>query len=99
MSGERAMGGGKRPTKAQRSILERMAAGSPIRVGVYGRLAIASERGGILTDTVLEATRAAMFRNGWIQLHGNPARYSAEYRITDAGRQALAARSGERGEG
>lgn len=67
------------PTKAQRSIMQRMAKGNDLSVGVYGRVYIRSESGRG-TDTVHPATMTVMLREGWITLG------TRRYLLTDAGR-------------
>lgn len=74
----------KQPTRAQRAILERMAAGKEMRAGQYGTVFLESERGG-LKDIVMSETVAVLLREGWIECSE-----SRTYTLTEAGRQEAA---------
>ena len=76
------------PTGPQRRLLERLAAGSVIRLPPWSRR-IQLITVGQPMDTVPTATFRALLRHGWIVRTSAPADQVPSFALSDAGRQHL----------
>ena len=85
-----------RPTKAQRDVLERMAAGETILFGGFGRPYLSSE-GKRFRDAVLDRTVRVLRDRAWVEEDVSDGRHRPALHITNTGRAALETRRSVRG--
>ena len=77
-----------RPTAAQLRLLERLAAGSVIRMPPWSKR-IQPVTVGEAMDTVPTATFRALLRHGWIARSSSPADQVPSYRLSESGLRLL----------